>query len=370
MKSPLLAAIAALQLATLGLVVGLLLRRNDPTGNADLERLTQALRGSVHQQHVITQYLEELRAMAAARAAGGTPAVPAATSEDPADPDSPASSVAGTPPAVASSSPFPLAETTLAEVKRMHQALRQEQKTDSNNLEPIKKDLDRRKASLIALGDGAVYVVQHEIDLQPFEPGRDADFVEYLLLEVVPPLSSRAKEEAFEMARGALVRQTNEARVKFAAAKALQQIDSEKWVKQVGDVVLLGGESQIELRSQLLGLFLDSPKPQAVDICRRFLEDARYASQLRTRAVQVIAKQDSSAVNPTLRKILFEDPAPMLKILALDALWDRLPNESERRKLAQDVVDEDPARMPDAVQVKARQLLEGLSAPKSADAGR
>jgi len=129
----------------------------------------------------------------------------------------------------------------------------------------------------------------------------------------------------------------------------------------VCDVVNLGSNDEIDLRAQLLGLFAESPRPEAVDVCIHFMEDARYPAELRTKAITVIAKQDSGAVNPALRKVLFEDTAVLMKTLALDALWERLKGDDDaRRKLLEDVLAIDPARLPDGIRDKAQSLRSKL----------
>ena len=60
---------------------------------------------------------------------------------------------------------------------------------------------------------------------------------------------------------------------------------------------------------------------------------------------------------PELNRVLFEDPAAILKIQALDALWDLLKTPEEKRRLADRVAAEDPARMPASVQEKAQRLV-------------
>ena len=371
MKSPLLAVLAALQLATLGLVVGLMLERNGSNANPEIERLTQAVQGALNQERVIIQYLEQMRREAAASRSPQAPTDPAPGSELEPGPPEPAPSDPGhaaAPPDAAS--PFPAAAAAIAELKRIHQSLRTEQKSDSQNVGPLKQELDRRKSALIGQGHGAVYVVRREIDLQPYEPGRDPQFVIYLLEQIVPALSSNAKDEALDIARSALVRQTNEPGIKLAGGKAMKAIDPNRWVKDVGDVIALGKGSEADLRAQLLGLFETAPRPEAVELCRRFLEDSSAPMSLRDRSITVIEKQDSSGVNPILRRVLFEDTAPNLKIRALDALWNRLKDDAERRKLVQSVLDENPARMPDSVQEKARRQLAQLDAPAAKPDGQ
>jgi hypothetical protein len=369
MKSPLLAALAALQVVTLGLVVVLLVRRNDATAaGPQFDRLTQAVQGALNQERLIIQYLDELRrsaalqAPAAAPGANGPPSaegIPGAPSPAASSPATGAATTSEPPARSDPHSPFPAADEAITQLKRIQRHHREALKGVDQNVGPLATDLARRRSALISRGHEAVYVVRREVDLQPFDAGRDAAFVEYLLNEVVPPLSSGAKEDAFDIARGALVRATNEAPIKYAAARALQQIDSTRWVKEVCDVIGYGGGQEWELRSRLLGLFAESPKPQAVDLCRRFLEDASSPVDLRVRAIQVLEKQDSSSVIPMLRKVLFDDPAQILKIAAFDSLWNKLP-ANERRPLAQEVLDADPARMHPSVQEKARVYVEAL----------
>jgi hypothetical protein len=250
-------------------------------------------------------------------------------------------------------------------VKELDQNLRREIKEDRQSVEPLKAELVKAQHELIDRGNEAIYVVGTEVDLQPFEKSRDAIFIAHLLDEVVPAFAATAHGDAFRIARSALVRATNEAPVKFAAARALQRIDDKGWVKEVIDVITLGSADEVDLRAQLLGLFADSPRPEAVDLCIHFMEDARYPSQLRIKAIMVIAKQDSGAVNPALRKVLFEDTAPLLKNHALDALWERLKRDpADQRKLVEDVLAIEPARLPEGIRDKAQGLLAGLNKPK------
>lgn len=352
MKSSLAAALIVLQLATAGLVVVLLVRRNgpaspDPKLAEDISALTAKVQGAVNQERMIIERLEELRRGSAR------------------GPQDPSAGVPPEPPTrehpVAPSTPFPAASAALGRAKELQKAVRDEIKKSGQNVGPLKAELDKAKGELIDRGNEAVIVVGDEVGLQPFEKGRDPLFIAWLLEEVVPAFSAHAQEEAFKIARGALVRSTNEGPVKAAAARALQRIDDKKWVKEVSDVVMLGSADEIDLRAQLLGFFADSPRPEAVDLCIRFMEDARYPPQLRTKAIMVIEKQDSGAVNPALRRVLFEDPSAFLKTQALDALWERLKNDPDaRRKLLEDVLAIDPARLQDGIRDKAKALLETL----------
>ncbi|MBL8841570.1 MAG: hypothetical protein JNL90_08595 [Planctomycetes bacterium] len=381
MKSPLAAVSLALQLATLGLVVGLLVRRNDSTAESlapitqRLERIGVGLDGALHRQAEIALFLDQLRRQGqaeraeggaapvgeptAARAEGAAPGGPAGT------PGPAASGADGKPPAspldASPKTPFPLAMEALQRVKHAERSLREEIERDTRNVSPLETELKSARDLLIARGHEAVYVVRREVDLQPYEPERDVEFVEYLLKEVVPALSSAAKADAFDIARSALVRATNEPQLKFAGATALLQIDRERWSKDVIDVIKMGSANEVTLRGQLLGLFEANPRPEAVELSRSILEEARYAVELRTRALFVLAKQDSSAVNPVLRRALFEEPSQMIKNLAFDALWSRLEKSpAERRKLLEDVLAANPAQMPEAVQVKAQRLLDEI----------
>ncbi len=387
MKSPFAAALLALQLATLGVVVGLLVRRNDSSAEAlapiaqRIERLTVGLDGALHRQAEIAIFLDQLRKQGQSQLAAGAAGGSEAAGANAAEPNAAGSTSAGaTAPTVARlgavpPTPFPLAMEALQALKHAERALRLEIKNSSNNVSPLETELRQTRDSLIARGHEAVYVVRREVDLQPFEPEREIEFVEYLLKKVVPSLSSAAKADAFDIARSALVRATNEPVLKYAAAVALQEIDSERWSKDVIDVIKLGGAQEVTLRGQLLGLFETHPRPEAVDLCRSFLDEARYPPELRTKAVFVIAQQDSSAVNPVLRRALFEEPSQLIKNHAFDSLWTRLANSpAERRKLLEDVLATNPAQMPEAVQVKAQRLLDELdgksSAEKPAGAGK
>jgi hypothetical protein len=352
MKSSLAAALIVLQLATAGLVVVLLVRRNgpaapDPKLSEEISALVAKVQGAVNQERLIIEHLDELR-----RRSGAGP-------QDPPTGVPPETATRGDRPVAPPASPFPAASAALGRAKQLEKAVRDEIKKSGQNVGPLKAELDKAKGELIDRGNETVIVVGDEVNLQPFEKGRDPLFIVWLLDEVVPAFSARAQEEAFRIARGALVRSTNEAPVKAAAARALRRIDDKKWVKEVLDVVVLGSADEVDLRASLLGLFADSPRPEAVDVCIRFMEDARYPPQLRTKAIMVIEKQDSGAVNPALRKVLFEEPSQLMKTHALDALWERLKNDPDaRKKLLEDVLASDPAQMQEGIRDKAKALLE------------
>jgi hypothetical protein len=377
MKSSLAGALIALQLATVGLVVGVLLKRNDAAsgGLAELtervERLASGLQGSLNHQQQIAIYLDALRQQwqqVPLPAAKGDPAAgqgsgavegsaPAAT--EGAAPAAPAAGSPGggaalmlTPP-----SPFPKAAESLAKLKLVVKQRSVELAGGGRNLGPLDAELAKCRDDLIARGHEAIYVVRREIDLQPFEPERDAAFVEYLLASVVPPLSSNAKDEAFDLARSALVRATNEPNLKHAAAVALQQIDGRLWSKDVLDVIAMGSAREVSLRALLLGMFIEHPSPEVVSLCVRFIDDARYPPELRNKAIEVLGKQDASAVNPALRRVIFEEQNPLMRIHAFDTLWARLADApGDRAKLLDDVLAADRAQMPDALVVKVQNL--------------
>jgi hypothetical protein len=354
MKPTLAAALILLQLATAGLVVVLLVKRNepatlDPAVSEEIASLLAKVQGAVNQMRVTVGHIEEIRKHLA-----GVPPDPWAT--DSTRPTPPGGDAAVAPPTVT----FREAAAALARAKELERAVRDEIKKSGQNVGPLKVELAKAKGELINRGNEAVVVVGDEVGLQPFEKGRDPLFIAWLLDEVVPAFAAAPGDDAFRIARGALVRSTNEAPVKAAAARALQRIDDKRWVKEVSDVVNLGSADEVDLRAQLLGLFADAPRPEAVDLCVHFMEDSRYPQALRIKSIMVIEKQDSGAVNPALRKVLFEDTDPWMKTHALDALWARLKDPGDRRKLLEDVLAIDAARLPDGIRDKAKSLLDGL----------
>lgn len=357
MKSSLAAALLLLQLANAGLVVVLLCKRNapaalDPALTEEIRGLTARVQGAVNQMRVTVEYIDGIRR----REAGGPVDPSTATPPEPRPVKEDGAGSRG-------ASTFPEASAALARTKELEKAVRDEIKKSGQNVAPLKAELERAKGELISRGNEAIVVVGDEIGLQVFEKGRDPLFIAWLLDQVVPAFSARARDDAFRIARSALVRANNEAPVKAAAARALQKIDDKAWVKEVCDVIYLGSNDETDLRAQLLGLFADSPRPEAVDVCIHFMENAQYPAQLRTKAVLVIAKQDSGAVNPALRKVLFEDTAALMKTHALDALWERLKDDpGALRKLLEEVLAIDPARLPEGIRDKAQSLLAQLSA--------
>lgn len=385
MKPSLAGALIALQLVTAGLVVGLMLRRNDlpdagiAAMNERLERLAMSLEGALHRQAQIALVMDELRQrwQAAPIPVGsgsfpgyggdlsaGTGSAGNDTSGPSAVHDAPSGTAS---PLATPKSPFPEAAKALAALKHGVLAMADERAAQGTNVGPLEIEVAKCRDALLALGHQAIFVVRREVELQPFETERDVRFIEHLLLKVVPPLSLAAKSEAFNIARSALVRQTNEPELKFAGAVALQQIDGGKWCKDVLDVAKLGTSREVTLRCQLLGLFIERPDPSVVELCILLLNEARYPPELRNQAIFVLARQDSSAVNPALRRVLFEEPNQLMKNHAFDALWNRLESApADRRKLLEDVLASNPAQMPDAVIVKAKRLREELDAAGAA----
>src|SRR5262245_11038586 len=356
MKPSLAAALSLLQLATAGLVVVLLVKRNepaplDPALSEEIASLTAKVQGAVGQMRVLVGHIEEIRK----HAAGGPQDPPPNGSPHP---PSEAVDSAVAPP----SATFREAAALLARAKELERAVRDEIKRSGQNVGPLRGELAKAKGELINRGNEAIVVVGNEVGLQPFEKGRDPLFIVWLLDEVVPAFAASPGDDAFRIARGALVRSTNEAPVKAAAAHALQRVDDKRWVKEVSDVVNLGSADEVDLRAQLLGLFADSPRPEAVDLCIHFMEDSRYPQPLRIKSIMVIEKQDSGAVNPALRKVLFEDTDPWMKTHALDAMWARLKTHEDRRRLLEDVLAIDAARLPDGIREKAKSLLGQLPA--------
>jgi len=377
MKSSLAGALIALQLATVGLVVGVLLKRNEAASGEmsqlteRVERLTVSLQGALNHQANIALYLDQLRQqwqqLPLPTAKGDTPAGGAGAAKEgtgaaATEGAAPAAPAAGAPGGAAAllttpASPFPKAAESLAKLKLIVKQRRDEIAAGGRNVGPLDAEVAKWRDDLIARGHEAIFVVRREIELQPFEPERDAAFVDYLLTSVVPPLSSNAKDEAFDLARSALVRATNEPNLKFAAAVALQQIDARNWSKDVLDVIAMGSAREVSLRALLLGLFIEHPSPEVVGLCTKFINDARYPPELRNKAIEVLGKQDSSAVNPALRVVVFEEQNPLMRIHAFDTLWARLADApSDRAKLLDDVLASDRAQMPDALIVKVQNL--------------
>jgi len=364
MKSSLAFVLIALQAVTAGVVVALLVGRNDSTTaiEAKFEEWNAKVQGSVNQMRQIVNSQERLRQEYQGHSPGGG-GPPSSTGPGPGttqgDPPPTAEPAPAGPPAKA----FPEATAALAKLKDLERQYRDEVKNSNPQVNSLKAERDKARSALVDRGNEAVFVVGGEIDLQPFQKSRDARFVAYLLDEVVPAFGAVAKSDALKIARGALVRSTNEAPVKFAAARAMQRIDDGAWVRDVIDVVKLGTADEVDLRAQLLGLFAESPRPEAVDLCKQFMEGAQYPMQLRTKSIFVIEKQNSDAVNKALRSVLFDDPSALLKIHALDALWARITDPAERAKLLDDVLAIEPARLPPQLKVKAEALKSGKPPP-------
>jgi hypothetical protein len=364
------------QIATLALLAGLLLRES--IGPKDLQALTDLrnqMSGALNRQHEIALFLDdlrvELRKLLESRREAGTPTPGPGEGEGPSEPTAnlgglPSGDGAAAP--VLPDVPFPEAFVALEE---LHKVIRQRQDSvdqDETFLASFDRRIEELESELLRRGTDSLHWLNWQIALQPFDEDHDPAFSAFLLEDVLPELSGADPDAAFQIARSALVRETNGNRVRDLAAHALRLIDDEKWAPEVLAVIARAGESEraVSLRVGLMDMFIEDPRPEIVPYCKEYLEEPRHPMPLRSKAIWVLAAQDSGAVDTTLRRVVFEEAAPNLRMHSLDALYHRLAGSSERdgfRRLLEEVIDADAATMQASVREKAQHLLESLNAP-------
>ncbi len=198
MRSSLAVVLVALQALTAGLVVVLLVGRNGSSAAVDqkIDEWNAKVQGVVNQMRQIVNSLETLRATEAARrTAPGTAGVDDTTAPVPsAAQDVPGAGASAAPLASAPPKVFPEAAEALAKLKELEHEVRDDLKSSNPRVTSLEAERDKAKAALVDRGNGAVYVVGGEIDLQPFQKGRDPKFIVYLLDEVVPAFGAVAKD--------------------------------------------------------------------------------------------------------------------------------------------------------------------------------
>ena len=365
-------ALLALQVLNLGLVAGVLLRENQSDGADELGALRNQISGALHQQQQVTMYLDGLRGQLQQLLLRADPA----TAEVQSGPVSP-------PPAIADQREAPgfpsASEVPFAEALRRFLALKetfQQREQASNNentfLLPFESKLDEQQVSLLRLGTDVLHWIHHEIGLQPYHEERDPAFLEFVLEELIPELSSANGAACFELCRDALVKVTNENLVRQAAARTMKLIDDDRrWVNEYLAVIAKGGQRKrdISLRVSLLDVFAKNPDPAIVPVVSAFLKDPLYPAPLRVKAAGVLGTQESPAVDDVLRKVVFEDAYVDLRLQGLDALYRRWADRKDTRDLKQfleDIVAADAEQMHSQVQQKALVLLDALVAKENA----
>ncbi len=355
---PVAIAILLLQAATL-LWLWALWQRSDETSRMKLafQEMTAALHGALNQQRELTLYLEaQRRATSPVSVESAAGSVGEETPASPSQEDPPL--------------PYQQAKDLLDRLRENFVQMRSEKAEDNSFLEPFVKTKEMLVEDLLARGPEALHWVNEEITKRQFDPQFDHHFIEFLLLEVVPRLGNVDLEAAARIARGALVNNAAEQSVRFAGASVLRQLDERSWIVESVAVLRVSGSRAINLRVRLLEMFKDHPTPEIIPVCESFLLERQHPEPLRAKAVEVLSRQSGGPVNSLLRKVLFEDPDPLLKNLALDGLYQRLGTGEDMKQLLKDVVDTDASRMAPLIQEKARKLLEQIAAGAAGPAGQ
>ena len=361
-----LAIFATLQIITLAVVVASYFRSDSAPETEDVvQDLQMQLRGVVNHQSELAIFLDRLRLdlqNTLQRLGGGSPAAADATTTETSSELDRTSRVL---PDVA----FPEAFVALRDLKEVFQVRAAQMADDNHQVAALNEQIKQLHAEISRRGLESLHWVGHEVDLAPYEEDRDSAFIVHLLEEVLPDLTGASAESVFQIARGALIRSTNENDVRAAAAGLLRVAAPDHWSKDVIDVITRGGtrKRDISLRVNLLAMFHQENNAIVPEMCRAFVEDPRQPMALRNKAIEVLSSQDSPMVNPTLRKVVFEDPAPDLKGHALAELYARLKNREREQleELLKDVIDADESRMQSSVKEKAQQMVQELA--ESAD---
>lgn len=353
MKNALLGIVVVLQLAILVLIGGETLRaRQNKKEEPAFEKIDSSLRNlsaALNQQRQFNDQLrrqmEDLRSEAA-NPAGAAPSGPASIGPEP--------------------RPTVEALGGSGAIQELQLLLSQREEASESGvlvLSPFDRKIEEARARLLSYGLDALYWVSIEVTRQPYDSRRDPALIEMLLREVVPPISSLDKEgDAFELARDALLTVTNENAIRLAGAWVLKEIAPDRWQKEYADVIRQGGarNRDITLRLALLNAFSDAPWANAVPLCQGFIANIGSPISLRTKSVQVLSRQDSPLIEPTLRTALFEDHAPEIRLHSLDALHRLLGDSAPLRNLLREILDQDAATMHGQVREKARLLLVDL----------
>ena len=360
MSSRWIALVLVLQIASLALTGGMLLRENRQPANQSMETTLQQVQGALYQQRELALALDRLRMELTKLLPGQQNLAPVSTQQSMGGLEEEPAEVVRASPSVA----FPEAHAALQGMKKTFQDREDAAAEDNHFVAPFQERLAKQKTELLRRGTDSFHWVNLEVSLEPYQEERDPDFIEYLITEVVPELSGANPAATFEMARSVLVKVTNENSIRVAAARLLQLVDSKRWVKEVVDIITRGGTRRrdVSLRVSLLDFFVDRPKPEIADVCKMFLDDARHPSPLRTKAVLVLARQESPMVEPTLQKVLFEDHSPEIRRHALDGLYARLKDRQldQLRKVLEEVEALDPSRIHGSVKEKAVLMLQQL----------
>ena len=345
-----------LQLLTL-LLVGWLLVAG-PLGQRPVEadELRSLLQGTVHHQQQLTGFLDQLRGDLVRMRDAGPPggASQAAVEEE---------APAAPPPEPAQPMPFAETRQVLLDLKQAFQQQRQRRELDETFTGPLDSHQQELRTELLRRGTEALHWVSEELTRQPWDTERDPEFMEYLLAEVLAPLSPADSAASFKLARQALITATNEPVVRQAAAECLRSIDSQNWHQDVIDVVRLAqsGKQLTTVKVKLLRMFLAHPRAEVVETCQELVTSTRAPLPLRIAGVQVLAAQDSDVADTTLANAVREDPALEIKLAALDGLYQRQGAAS--RGFLEALLAEDSARMPGLVKDKVRMLIERLAEP-------
>jgi hypothetical protein len=354
MRNVLLTVIAALQLATLGLVAYLHKGAESTSGIGAIEGRLDRLDAQLHLLVEVAVLVDELRLEIVERkdALVGDASVPAAAGTAPA---AQIPQVA----AVDEGVLFGATKQVLDELKitylRLHEAL----EGDVTFVGPLKTRVDEKRGELLRSSTEALHWVAAEVTRQPYDEDREPEFIQYLLEEVVPALAAGDLTETFKLARQALVTKTNEPSVRQAAAHALRAIDPELWVREIIPVVVMGGGSGkiVALRCQLLQMFVRDPRPEIIEPCQQFIANPSYPISLRNAAVQVLAEQPADGVLATLRDVVLEEQTPELRHAALDGLYRRLGGQDQMRALLEKILDDRTGAFPLALREKAERML-------------
>lgn len=352
MKS-VLVLVLMIQVATLAVLGGQMLRPDPDERVRDLERefvlLRDAIGGTVNHQREVLNYIEQVRQDLQQMSAGG-----GAVSVSDIETEAPQQK------APVPINVFPETKEVLLELRDNFRQMQSERNKENNFLEPFLMKQKTLSEKFLDRGPEALHWTNVELSRPPFDSEREPDFQVFLLREILPALATVDQAAAFKTARSALLDNAGISKVRFAAAICLREIDSKAWVREVIPVVQITGSKALDLKIQLLEMFVQDPHPQAYKLCEDFLLGRQFPEPLRIKSLHVIAKQDSGPVDSLLRKVLFEDPDNLLKVHAIQALHERLGNSEEMRVVLGDVLKTDPAKISPTVQEKAQRILDEM----------
>ncbi|MFO0985389.1 MAG: HEAT repeat domain-containing protein [Planctomycetota bacterium] len=245
----------------------------------------------------------------------------------------------------------PTAEAHLRQLLQLFEEMRSAQ-LNGIEMESMKQRFHAVEDAFVARGPQALVLLPEEL-----RANRSEEVRRYLLGELLNRFAALDVKGCFQAARKVMLDAAASAPLRKLAARQALSFDADAAMIDIRDMLGKAGETNVELRVELLDVLRDHTDPQLEEAICHLAEDRQFGPRIQTAAIRLLAAYKTPGAQAALKRIVDND-SPLAQTEALDAIAKILNKDAIA--YLEEVAARDPKSVPDVVRAKAKSLADGL----------